>query len=61
MLAAAAILHEPAAWKVAGPTCYLLGYDIEVALKSFLLANGESLDGLKQKLGHKIVRPAASF
>jgi hypothetical protein len=58
MLAAAVILHESGVWKVTGPTYYLLGHGIEVALKSFLLANGDSLDRLKEKLGHNLAKAA---
>jgi hypothetical protein len=49
MLQAAKILHESGVWKVKGPTYYLLGHAIEVALKSFLLANGTSVTVLRKK------------
>jgi hypothetical protein len=58
MLAAADILRGSGVWKVSGPTYYLLGHGIEVALKSFLLANGDSLDLLKHKLGHNLAKAA---
>ena len=39
-------------------TYYLLGHAIEVALKSFLLANGSSYGTLKKKLGHNLSKTA---
>jgi hypothetical protein len=54
MLAAAVILHNSGDLKVSGPTFYLLGHAIEVALKSFLLANGDSLQRLKLRVGHNL-------
>ena len=42
MLLAASILSNSDEWKVQGPTYYLLGHATELALKSFLLANGDS-------------------
>ena len=58
MLAAAKLLHDSDVWKVQGPTYYLLGHSIEVALKSFLLANGTSHGTLKKKLGHNLSKTA---
>ncbi|MCK1717866.1 hypothetical protein [Bradyrhizobium sp. 141] len=58
MLAAARLLHESDVWKVQRPTYYLLGHSIEVALKSFLLANGISHGTLKKKLGHNLSKTA---
>jgi hypothetical protein len=58
MLAAAKLLHDSEVWKVQRPTYYLLGHSIEVALKSFLLANGASPRTLKKKLGHNLTKTA---
>jgi hypothetical protein len=58
MLAAAKLLHDSDVWKVQGPTYYLLGHSVEVALKSFLLANGTSPGTLKKKLGHNLAKTA---
>ena len=58
MLAAAKQLHDSDVWKVRRPTYYLLGHSIEVALKSFLLANGDSPGALKKKLGHNLAKTA---
>ncbi|WP_213770566.1 hypothetical protein [Bradyrhizobium sp. dw_78] len=58
MLAAAKPLHDSKVRKVQRPTHYLLGHSIEVALKSFLLANGASPGTLKKKLGHNLARTA---
>lgn len=58
MLKAAVILHDSGVWEVQGPTYYLLGHGIEVALKAFLLANGDSLDRMKEKIGHNIAQAA---
>jgi hypothetical protein len=58
MLAAAKLLHDSDVWKVQRPTYYLLGHSIEVALKSFLLANGTSPGTLKKKLGHDLAKTA---
>ena len=58
MLAAAKLLHDSDVWKVQRPTYNLLGHAIEVALKSFLLANGSSHGRLKKKLGHDLSKTA---
>jgi hypothetical protein len=58
MLAAAKLLHDSEVWKAQRPTYYLLGHSIEVALKSFLLANGASQGTLKKKLGHNLAKTA---
>ena len=59
MLLAASILHDSdKEWKVQGPTYYLLGHATELALKSFLLANGDSLDRLRQRIGHNLAKAA---
>src|SRR5215208_2634411 len=58
MLAAAKLLHDSDVWKVQRPTYYLLGHAIEVALKSFLLANGTSPGTLKKKVGHNLAKAA---
>jgi hypothetical protein len=58
MLAAAKLLHDSDVWKVQRPTYYLLGHSIEVALKSFLLANGTSQGTLRKKLGHNLAKTA---
>jgi hypothetical protein len=58
MLAAAKLLHDSGVWKVQRPTYYLLGHAMEVALKSFLLANGTSPGTLKKKLGHNLAKTA---
>jgi len=58
MLAAAKLLHDSDVWKVQRATYYLPGHSIEVALKSFLLANGTSPGTLKKKLGHNLAKTA---
>jgi len=58
MLQAAKILHEFGVRTVKGPTYYLLGHAIEVALKSFLLANGTSLTVLRKRIGHDLGKAA---
>lgn len=58
MLAAAKLLHDSDVWNVQRPTYYLLGHSIEVALKSFLLANGAGPGTLKKKLGHNLAKAA---
>lgn len=58
MLAAAKLLHDSDVWKVQRPAYYLLGHSIELALKSFLLANGTSPGTLKKKLGHNLTKTA---
>lgn len=57
MLKAAEILHASDVWAVQGPTYFLLGHGIEVALKAFLLANGDSMD-LMFKIGHNLAKAA---
>jgi hypothetical protein len=58
MLAAAKLLNDSDVWKVQRPTYDLLGHSIEVAMKSFLLANGTSPGTLKKKLGHNLAKTA---
>jgi hypothetical protein len=58
MFAAAKLLHDSDVWKVQRPTYYLLGHSIELALKSFLLANGTSPGTLKKKVGHNLAKAA---
>ena len=58
MLAAATILFESGERAATRPTYYLLGHSIELALKSFLLANGDSLDRLKFRIGHDLSKAA---
>ena len=40
------------------PRYYLFGHTLELALKAFLLAEGVSLDDLKRKFGHDLLRLA---
>jgi hypothetical protein len=58
MLAAAIILQASGDVKVQRPTYYLLGHAIELVLKSFLLANGDSQDRLRRRIGHDLRKAA---
>jgi hypothetical protein len=58
MLAAAIILQASADEKVERPTYYLLGHAIELALKSFLLAKGDSQNRLRRRIGHDLRKAA---
>jgi hypothetical protein len=58
MLAAATILQASDDAKVLRPTYYLLGHAIELVLKSFLLANGNSQDRLRRRIGHDLRKAA---
>lgn len=56
--AAKTVFVQGARWSQ--PTYYLLGHAIELALKAMLLADGVSLDDLKNKYGHNLMRCARS-
>ncbi len=45
--------------KVRRPIYYLLGHAIELALKSYLLANGETLDFVRKEIGHDLEKAAS--
>jgi len=58
MHVAAMILRASGEFMVQMPTYYLLGHSLELAMKSFLLADGTTLDRLKYKVGHDLIKPA---
>jgi hypothetical protein len=58
MFAAAVVLQASKNEKVEGPTYYLLGHAIELTLKSFLLANGDSQERLRRRIGHDLRKAA---
>jgi hypothetical protein len=60
MLDAAKVLMQQQAksnreyMRLLGPTCFLLGHGIEVALKSVLRAHGSSVDELRNVIRHNL-------